>query len=63
MWTALTAFCGEDLSFLRGEGINDLVNVLTLNPLIHDHFGGLRLAFHEIEASTMSPFAGVQRLI
>jgi hypothetical protein len=56
-WNALTAFCGEDLSFLKGNGINDLANVLTLSPVIHAEFSDLQLAFHEISASTSRPAA------
>ncbi len=31
IWTALQAFCGIDISALRGVGINSIDNVMTLS--------------------------------
>ncbi|KIM32602.1 hypothetical protein M408DRAFT_326385 [Serendipita vermifera MAFF 305830] len=48
IWTALQAFCGKDISALRGVGINSLDNVMTLCPMAHKFFGELQLAFEAV---------------
>ncbi|KIM32603.1 hypothetical protein M408DRAFT_326386 [Serendipita vermifera MAFF 305830] len=52
IWTALQAFCGKDISALRGAGINSLDNVMTLSPLAHKYFGELQLAFSAVSGTT-----------
>ncbi|KZT10242.1 uncharacterized protein LAESUDRAFT_721578 [Laetiporus sulphureus 93-53] len=50
IWTALQAFSGRILDGLKGNGINSLENVLTLEACMHQMFGELVLALEPVEA-------------
>ncbi|KZT10292.1 uncharacterized protein LAESUDRAFT_418852 [Laetiporus sulphureus 93-53] len=50
--TALQAFSGRSLDSLKGDGINSLENVLTLEASMHQMFGELVLALEPIEAKS-----------
>ncbi|KZT10290.1 uncharacterized protein LAESUDRAFT_418736 [Laetiporus sulphureus 93-53] len=50
VWAALQTFSGCPLDGLRGDGINSMENVLTLEAYMHQMFGELILALEPIEA-------------
>ncbi|KZT10227.1 uncharacterized protein LAESUDRAFT_793099 [Laetiporus sulphureus 93-53] len=50
IWTALQTFSGHILDGLKGNGINSLENVLTLEACMHQMFSELVLALEPIEA-------------
>jgi hypothetical protein len=45
MWTALQAFAGADLSSLRGAGIDNVSNMMSLSGIAHNAQGRMVLAF------------------
>jgi hypothetical protein len=45
MWTALQAFAGADLSSLRGAGIDNVSNMMSLSGIVHNAQGRMVLAF------------------
>ncbi|KIM32480.1 hypothetical protein M408DRAFT_20765 [Serendipita vermifera MAFF 305830] len=52
IWTALQAFCGRDMSDLRGAGINSLDNIITLSTLAQRVFIELKVAFEAVPDTT-----------